>query len=155
MMLVYVAGPFAPTAIQREHLPDSEDVSEREMALMVDGYFAENVTRAERFGLLVAENGHMPIIPHANTRLAAFRRLHDADWWYAATLELMRRCDAVALMPTWLESKGAMNEAREAVALGKPVYLGVPSESTQLGPMAWERVKDLELRLRQIREVAR
>jgi hypothetical protein len=96
--LIYIAGPFtAPTPWG----------------------IAENVREAERWGLLVAEHGGMPVIPHANTHL--FHGQLDAEFWYEGTMALMRACDGVFLMPRWRESRGALAEAQKATLCGIPV----------------------------------
>lgn len=100
MKLVYVAGPFtAPTAWQ----------------------IAENVRAAERAGLQVACCGAMPVIPHANT--ANFHGTCTPEFWYAGTLELLRRCDAIVLIDGWRGSRGAVIEKETAEKRGMPVFI--------------------------------
>lgn len=99
MRAVYCAGPFrAATDEQRE----------------------ANIRRAEEMGLEVAKLGASPVIPHANTR-----HLHShvpEAFMLEATLELMRRCDAVILCEGWQESAGTRDEVCEAHWLGLPVF---------------------------------
>lgn len=99
MRLVYVAGKFrSPTDEGRE----------------------ANIRRAEAMGLEVAKLGASPVIPHANTR-----HLHShvpEEFMLEATLELMRRCDAVILTEGWRESAGTRDEICEAHWLGIPVF---------------------------------
>jgi hypothetical protein len=38
------------------------------------------------------------------------------------TMELLRRCDAVVLVPNWRDSAGAQAEVAEAERLGLPVF---------------------------------
>ncbi len=91
MKIVYVAGPLrAPTAWG----------------------IAENVRRAERWGLEVARAGAMPLIPHANT--ANFHGEGSDQVWLDGTLELLRRCDAAVFIPGWPASSGSRNEFEEA-----------------------------------------
>lgn len=99
MKLVYIAGPFrAATAWG----------------------VAENVRAAERVGLEVARVGYMPVIPHANT--AHFHGEGDDDFWIEGTPELLRRCDAVVLVPGWERSSGTRAEITEARLRNIPVY---------------------------------
>jgi hypothetical protein len=99
MKVIYIAGPFrAPTAWR----------------------IAENIRSAEQVGYQVAECGCMPLIPHANT--AHFHGEFDDQFWLDGTLELMRRCDAVMLIPRWDESSGACKEKAVAEDLGLPVF---------------------------------
>lgn len=99
MKVIYVAGKFTgPTA--------------REIA--------QNIRRAEECGIAVAQQlGAMPLIPHANT--AHFHGTMTAGFWYDGTLELLRRCDEIVMLPGWQDSKGA----REEYALAKERNLAV------------------------------
>lgn len=99
--LVYVAGPYAATTRWEEE---------------------QNVRHAEAVGYNVADAGAMPVIPHTNTR-PHFSDLNSAEWWYEATVELMRRCDAVMMVPGWKQSKGSVAERTEAERIGLPVFL--------------------------------
>jgi len=87
MIVVYVAGPFRAST-QWE--------------------IAENIRRAERYGLMVAENRAMPLIPHANT--AHFHGLMDEQFWLDGTLDLLKRCDGAVFIPGWLRSRGCARE---------------------------------------------
>lgn len=110
MRAVYCAGPFrAATDEQRE----------------------ANIRRAEAMGLEVAKLGASPVIPHANTR-----SLHNAmtdEFMLAATLELMKRCDAVILCEGWQESAGTRDEICEAHWLGLPVFYSLFGLKNWLG----------------------
>jgi hypothetical protein len=95
---------------------------------------AENVRAAERVGLEVARLGAMPLIPHANT--AHFHGEGSAEFWYAGTLELLRRSDAIVMVPGWEASKSAVQERAEAISLGIPVFTAVyTTEGWQLGDL--------------------
>jgi len=99
MKVFYIAGPFtAETAWKRE----------------------QNIRRAEEIALGLATIGIMPLCPHTNTRF--FDGECTPDFWYEGTLELLRRCDAVVMVPGWEASRGAVAECNEAMRLGKPVY---------------------------------
>ena len=90
MKVAYIAGPFrAPTAWG----------------------VAENVRAAERVAMTVAECGAMPMCPHANT--ANFDGTLTGDFWLAGTMELLRRCDVIVLLPNWRLSQGARMEEAE------------------------------------------
>lgn len=87
MLVIYVAGPFrAPT----------------------QWGIAENIRHAERYGLMVAENGAMPLIPHANT--AHFHGLNSDQFWLDGTIELLKRCDGAVFIPGWQRSSGSRGE---------------------------------------------
>lgn len=105
MKVVYIAGPFrAPT----------------------QWGIAENVRAAERWGKVVGEMGAMPLIPHANT--AHFHGLMTDEFWIEGTQELLRRCDALLLIPGWEKSMGARGEKAVAERLGMPVFVAIPQE---------------------------
>lgn len=98
MKIIYVAGPFrADTAWGVE----------------------QNVRRAEEAGLRIAHAGASPLIPHANTRF--FHGELSDEFWLAATMELLRRSDAIYLLPQWDQSLGACQEYEEARRLGLPI----------------------------------
>jgi len=100
---VYVAGPYtAPTRWEEE----------------------QHVRRAEAVGYRVAQVGAYPVIPHTNAR-PLFSDLHDAAWWYAATIAELRTCDAVIMVSGWRQSVGAVGEKHEAETLGIPVFLHI------------------------------
>lgn len=93
---------------------------------------SRNVRAAEDVGMAVAVAGASPMIPHTNTGLIFFGTC-SAQFWYDATLALMRRCEAVILVPGWEESKGTQGELVEAKRLGLPVFYNVTELSAWLG----------------------
>lgn len=102
MRVVYVAGPF--------RAPDGWGV-------------ACNVHRAEEAGREVARLGAVPLIPHSiGARMAGT----ETDfYWIRATLELMRRADAVLVLPGYEQSIGTLGEIEEARSAGLPLFLPV------------------------------
>jgi nucleoside 2-deoxyribosyltransferase len=112
--LIYVAGPYrGKTAWE----------------------VAQNIRKAEEWGFLVVQAGHMPVIPHANC--AHFDGEGEAQFWLDGTLEMMRRCDAVLVFATEAHgrvSSGTLGEIAEAERLGLPMYRAE-------GP-TWARVAD-------------
>ena len=102
MKVVYIAGPYRGR-------------SRAEVEL--------NIQVARKVGVMAARAGWSPLIPHANTgHLDEVAPDLSEEFWLEATLELMRRCDAVLLCPGWQVSTGTRAEIREAKALGLPVY---------------------------------
>jgi len=99
MKVVYVAGPF------RAANDFEVDV---------------NIRRAEEVGLEAAKLGCSVVIPHANTR--NFHHHMPEPVMLDATLELMRRCDALILVEGWQDSQGTRDEMCEASFLGIPVF---------------------------------
>lgn len=99
MQLVYIAGAYrGSSAWQTE----------------------QNIRQAELCGLEVAEMGAMPVIPHTMTRYFDGTVTH--QFWLAGTLELMRRCDALLIVPGWENSAGTKAEIAEAERLRIPVF---------------------------------
>lgn len=84
---------------------------------------AQNIRKAEEAGIEIARLGAMPLIPHANT--ANFHGELTTAFWYEGTLELLRRSDAVFLLPNWEVSKGARDEHKEAVRIGMPLFKNI------------------------------
>jgi hypothetical protein len=106
MRLIYLCGRFtAPTAWEIEC----------------------NVRRAEELAAEVAKLGAMPVTPHTNSRF--FFGLTDTtpEFWYEGTLELLRRCDALILVPGWEDSKGVKMEREEAYRLMIPQFHYLPA----------------------------
>lgn len=130
MRVVFIAGPFRG--------PTPWDI-------------AENVRRAERLGLAVAQLGAMPLIPHANTAL--FHGQGTEQFWLDGTLELLRRSDAVMLTENWRDSVGGRAEREHAIERGIPVFSDIdeleewlmrPRNPAELGAYAeqWNRRLD-------------
>jgi hypothetical protein len=101
MKLVYVAGPFS--AATREGVE-------------------ANIQRAALLGVEVAKLGAFPVVPHANTALPEYEHVQPYKFWIEGTLELMRRCHAVIMLPGWEASSGARAERFEAMARRMPVF---------------------------------
>jgi nucleoside 2-deoxyribosyltransferase len=80
----------------------------------------QNIHRARALGACIAQLGAVPLIPHANT--AHWDGLCEDQFWLDAGLELLRRCDALALVKGWQRSSGTIAELKEAERLGLPVY---------------------------------
>lgn len=84
----------------------------------------QNVLRAERLGLMVAELGAMPLVPHKNTE--NYNGVLPDEFLLEGTKELMRRCDAAitteATGYAWRDSVGSCGEVKEMLRLGRPVF---------------------------------
>jgi len=78
---------------------------------------AENVAAAVAFGQKVRALGALPVVPHLTVLPA-----DDYEAAMRECFELIRRCDAVILMPTWRQSPGAGRELDFARSLGLTVF---------------------------------
>jgi hypothetical protein len=109
-------------------------------ALFAEDHYAIrlNIDRAAAIGLEVAKSGASPVIPHTNTG-AWYIGTISHEFWYEATLELMRRCDAIVLVPGWQGSKGTKAEIEEAKRLNLPVFDTIAALS------AWLQDQDVKL----------
>jgi hypothetical protein len=101
MKLIYIAGPYnAETPWATE----------------------QNIRVAEEIAFEVARCGTMPVCPHTMSRFWA--KTLTEDFWIAGTMQLMRKCDGVVMIPNWTTSSGSMAEYEEACTIGlaKHVY---------------------------------
>lgn len=100
MRLVYLAGPYRAATVWGTH---------------------QNIQTALRIGAEIVAKfpGWYPVIPHANT--AYMDGVARDQYFLDGAMELMRRCDAVLVMPGWASSKGSIAEIAEAERLGLPV----------------------------------
>jgi hypothetical protein len=97
--VIYIAGPYrAPTPWQ----------------------ILQNIRAAQAVALQVWKLGAVAICPHANTAL--FDGEADDAIWLDGDLELLRRSDAVVLVPGWERSTGAKAEQAFALSLHLPVF---------------------------------
>jgi len=94
--LVYIAGPFrAETLFEIE----------------------KNVMRAREYAAAVWKAGAVGVCPHSNTGFS-FQGLVPDDAWLKGDLEILRRCDAIVMMPGWRESSGSRAEHELSKKLG-------------------------------------
>lgn len=79
-----------------------------------------NIARAAEFAQEVWKMGATALSPQLNS--AHFDGCATGDDFVEGTLELMRRSDAVLVIPNYSESKGTLGEISEARRLNKPVF---------------------------------
>jgi hypothetical protein len=109
MACIYIAGPYS-----------GEDGWE----------IACNVHRAEALAREVVRLGAAPITPHSiGARMAGTETY---EFWCLATMEMMRRCDAVMFTVGWEMSKGARGEHREATRLQMPCFFDIAESAEGL-----------------------
>lgn len=83
---------------------------------------ALNIEAAKAVGVQMAERGWYPVIPHCNTAYFDDFCEQPEAFYLAGTLDLMRRCDAVVMVPGWRDSEGAKAERNQAYADGLLVF---------------------------------
>jgi nucleoside 2-deoxyribosyltransferase len=82
-----------------------------------------NIQAARHVAALCCRKGWSVICPHSNTsHLDAVVNNVDDQFWLDTTMELLRRCDAVVLVPGWQYSSGTLAEIAEAERLELSVY---------------------------------
>lgn len=79
-----------------------------------------NIRAAAEVAARVWAAGLVALCPHTNA--AHMEGAATDEHFLAGTLELMRRCDAVILVPGWSTSEGTKAEIAEAMRLGLPVF---------------------------------
>lgn len=100
--LLYVAGPYRSPKM--------------------DGVF-ENIYRARSVAKKLWAMGAAVLTPHMNTAfLDGAVAEGDDDVWLEGDLEMLRRCDALVLVPGWEASKGTAAERAFALAHDLPVF---------------------------------
>jgi len=97
--LIYVAGPYTA-----EHPYE----------------VYENIHVSWQMSLDIWGTGHVPISPHL---CGCFMGgICSEQIFIEGTMEMMRRCDAIMVLPGWQHSSGTKGEIVEAVKLGTPIF---------------------------------
>ncbi len=99
MKVIYIAGPYR-----------AKNAWEVEL----------NIRRAEALSLEVWEMGAACICLHVSSRY--FDGILPFKVWINGDLEILRRCDAVFLVPGWKDSIGASLEYEVARGLDIPIF---------------------------------
>lgn len=76
------------------------------------------------------------LCPHSMT--IHFDRTFNDRYWLEATLEHLRRSDALLLLPNWKKSEGALGEREQAIADEQPVFFSVDEVLVWLKQVAQE-----------------
>jgi hypothetical protein len=99
MLHVYVAGPYRATT---------------------QWGVEQNIRVAETAAMQIARFGAVPVIPHSMYRY--FDGTICDDYWLAATCSLLKRCDALYLLPNWENSEGTKLELEQAEGDGIRIF---------------------------------
>ena len=71
-----------------------------------------NVHEMRKVALEVARRGAVPL----------FHGQLTPEFWYEVTLELLKRCDAIVMHPSWGTARGAVLEHEWARKVGMPIF---------------------------------
>ena len=83
----------------------------------------QNILDAKRAMRDVIGVGMIPLAPTLNSaRFDWYMPALPVEYWYEATLELLKRCDAIWMFGDWRNSKGATAEWEWAKANGLRVF---------------------------------
>jgi hypothetical protein len=99
MKLVYVAGPYR-------------------------GDVENNVKKAEEVAGQLAKAGVFFICPHSNGFPHEHLKLPD-DYWCDATMEILKRCDAILVQGNFKTSRQTWEEIKESFQMRKEIFYDV------------------------------
>jgi len=102
-MIIYVAGPYRGKTTNE---------------------VLHNIERARAVAEEIWRRGHIAICPHMNTAFMG-GVVPDEDF-LSADIEILKRCDAICMVPGWGESEGARMEYEFAVINDIPIYWNAP-----------------------------
>jgi hypothetical protein len=111
MKLVYTAGPYR---------------AKTEYGVKL------NIDKAEKVALAFWKKGYSVICPHKNTAFfggavdekePVFGSAETTSVWLEGDFEMIRRCDAIVLIPGWEKSTGSVEEYKLAKSLGKEIIV--------------------------------
>lgn len=95
-----------------------------------------NIALAEQVAIDLAEMRIGFFCPHTHTAHFDSKTTAPEVFYIALGLEMLDRCDALLLLPDWLDSEGARGERIHAVHRGMPIF-DWPQDRVSLG--AWVR----------------
>lgn len=72
----------------------------------------ENIRHAETYAIEVWKTGNAALCPHLNTRL--MDGICSDEIFLNGDIELLKRCDAMIVIPGWEKSVGTINELKKA-----------------------------------------
>ncbi len=79
-----------------------------------------NCRAAEDVSLEISKIGAVALAPHLLSR--HFQGSLPDQFWIDGAIELMKRCDAVFMIPGWENSSGSIAERQIALDRGMPVF---------------------------------
>lgn len=84
-------------------------------------YISKNIEKARDVSRYFMLQGYAVICPHT---MSAYMDCDTMSWekWLEIDKELVKRCDTIALLPGWADSKGALEEKRFAETYAKEIW---------------------------------
>lgn len=93
---------------------------------------SRNILAAREYATKIWQAGAVCLCPHLNTSHFEIDCSDDAEMYYKGDLELLSRCDAVYLLPSWSISTGAVKEKLHADKIAMPVFYPEEFETLML-----------------------
>lgn len=106
-MLIYIAGPYR-------------------------GDVENNIKKARALAAKCYLKGHNCITPHLNSAYMDLDTGLGDEFWLNATMELLKKCDAICMVDGWEESVGSVAEFRYAMQNNIPVYVDEEPKKDEL-----------------------
>jgi len=103
-MLIYVAGPYRASTKKE---------------------IQENIQKAKETSFDIIRAGHYPVCPHTMTQGWCKEGDFDIETILQCDFEIVKKCDALLLLPGWERSEGACREKELAETFKKPIYYKV------------------------------
>ena len=97
---VYIAGPLTGSTKEEQE---------------------QKIERAVKAAAGFYDMGYAVFCPHSQTSQGKYTRYINYDGWMANDIYWLEKCDKVAFLPDWRESKGASIEHMVAKGLGKEI----------------------------------
>ena len=98
MLIVFISGPYRATSENQLH---------------------RNIQTAREHAIKMWQAGYAVICPHTNS--ASMGGVAPDEVFLQGDMAILRRCDAIYMLPKWRESEGAKRELEEATLIGLQV----------------------------------
>lgn len=87
-----------------------------------NGNIDTNIANARKIAIELWEKGYTVICPHLNSAHFEKDCCAGEEAFLGGYRDILRRCDAVVLIPSWEHSSGSRVELSEALDHGIPIY---------------------------------